>query len=377
MVTRPGCRNGIHGRGLWPPGRAGGRRSLVRTRRERRQPGGGGGDRGERPAESGDATPQAAGTSGPLEAAIVRFLAQLEGQRRAAAHTVAAYRRDLAQLARFAREKRGDRVGAADLDVMLLRGWLGALARTHAPSSIGRKIAAARALLRFLERSGELTKNVAAELQLPKVRRGLPTFLDVDAAAEVVEVPETDEVEGLRDRAMLETLYGAGLRVSELCGLDLQNIDFRAGPGGAQEGSARVLGKGDKERLVPLGSKAAAALQAYLERRGELRHPKTGAIDPRAVFVSRRGARLGARWVQKLVQRYGALGAGRADLHPHALRHTCATHLLDGGADLRAIQKMLGHASLSTTQRYAHVSIDHLIKVYDGAHPLARRRRPV
>jgi integrase/recombinase XerC len=311
-----------------------------------------------------------------LETAIARFLAQLQGERRAAAHTVAAYRRDLEQLAAFAREKRGDRIGPADLDVLLLRGWLGALARTHAASSIARKIAAARALLRYLERSGEVPKNAAAELQLPKIRRPLPTFLDVDAAAEVVETPGTDAVEALRDRAMLETLYGAGLRVSELCGLDLQHLEWRPGPGGALEGAARVLGKGSKERLVPIGSKAVAAIRAYLERRGALRHPRTGALDPRALFVSRRGARIGARWVQKLVRRYGALGAGRADLHPHALRHTCATHLLDGGADLRAIQKLLGHASLSTTQRYAHVSIDHLVKIYDAAHPLARRRSP-
>jgi integrase/recombinase XerC len=165
---------------------------------------------------------------------------------------------------------------------------------------------------------------------------------------------------------MLETLYGSGLRVSELCGLDLDHLEL--------PDSVRVIGKGNKERIVPLGSHAAAALEAYLARRGELRHPKTGAIDPRAVFLSRLGLRIGVRRVQTLVHSYGALGAGRADLHPHALRHTCATHLLDGGADLRSIQKLLGHSSLSTTQRYAHVSIDHLMKVYDSAHPLARRR---
>lgn len=327
---------------------------------------------------AGPAEDEARAPSNALEAAIARFLAYLEVERRAPANTVSAYRRDLAQLARFARERRGDKASPAGLDVLLLRGWLGALARTHAPSSIARKIAAARALLRYLERSGEVQKNAAAELSLPKVRRPLPTFLDVDAAAEVVEAPSADAAEGLRDRALMEALYGGGLRVSELCGLNLTDLSFRPRPGGAPddlEGSARVIGKGNKERLVPLGSKACAAIRAWLERRGELRHPKTGALDPRAVFVSRRGARLGVRWVQELVRRYGALGAGRADLHPHALRHTCATHLLDGGADLRAIQKMLGHSSLSTTQRYAHVSIDHLIRVYDAAHPLAKQPR--
>jgi integrase/recombinase XerC len=320
--------------------------------------------------------PGAPAAPGPLGRAAERFLAHLEGQRRASAHTVAAYRRDLAQLTRFAEGKRGPRVAPADLDVLLLRGWLGQLARTHAPASIARKIAAARALLRYLEQTGEVSKNAAAELSLPKVRRPLPTFLGVDAAAEVVETPDETSAEGLRDRAILETLYGSGLRVSELCGLDLVHVAWQPGPTGAEEGTLRVLGKGDKERLVPLGSRAAAALRAYLARRSELRHPKTGAQDRRATFLSLRGARIGARRVQELVHRYGALGAGRADLHPHALRHTCATHLLDGGADLRAIQKLLGHASLSTTQRYAHVSIDHLVKVYDAAHPMARRRSP-
>jgi integrase/recombinase XerC len=173
---------------------------------------------------------------------------------------------------------------------------------------------------------------------------------------------------------VLETLYASGLRVSELCGLDLGDVEVGPPRGAGELGSVRVLGKGSKERVVPLGSAAAAAVRAYLERRDELRDHRTGAIDPRALFLSRRGARLGVRRVQILVHRYGALGAGRADLHPHALRHTCATHLLDGGADLRAIQTILGHASLSTTQRYTHVSIDHLTKVYDAAHPLARRK---
>ncbi len=179
--------------------------------------------------------------------------------------------------------------------------------------------------------------------------------------------PDEESAEGLRDRALLEVLYGAGLRVSELCGLDLGSIDLT-------RGSVRVIGKGDKERIVPLGAAAVSAITTYLQERARLADPTTGDLDPRALFLSKRGKRLGVRRVQTLVHRYGALGAGRADLHPHALRHTCATHLLDGGADLRAIQKMMGHASLATTQRYTHVSIDHLVKVYDAAHPLARRR---
>jgi len=305
-----------------------------------------------------------------LVQAIQRFVAYLAKERRASPHTTSAYRRDLEQLAAFVAERRPGASGPGDLDVLVLRGFLGQLARTVAPASVARKIASVRAFLRFLERRGEVDKNVAMELALPKVRRPLPTFLNVDAAAEVVTTPDASSPEGLRDRALMETLYASGLRVSELCGLDLDSIEID----GAELGSVRVLGKGSKERVVPLGKAAAAAVRAYLARRDELRDPRAGTLDPRALFVSRRGARLGVRRVQHLVHQYGALGAGRADLHPHALRHTCATHLLDGGADLRAIQKMLGHASLSTTQRYTHVSVDHLMKVYDAAHPLARRR---
>jgi integrase/recombinase XerC len=152
--------------------------------------------------------------------------------------------------------------------------------------------------------------------------------------------------------------------VSELCGLSLGDVDL-----GSAE--ARVTGKGRKERVVPLGRKCVEALRAWLEARPSVVNPRTKLQDPAALFLATRGRRIGRRQVHGIVQKYGALGAGRPDLHPHALRHTCATHMLSGGADLRAIQEMLGHASLSTTQRYTHVSIDHLMKVYDQAHPLA------
>jgi len=328
------------------------------------------------PMHTGDATQGAVkarpkpppGSCAGLEEATVRFVRHLEEERQASPHTVSAYRRDLAQLVAFIRDKRPHVQTAADIDVLLLRSFLGQLARTHAPPSIGRKVAAIRTFLHYLEVRGEITTNAAATLELPKVRRPLPTFVNVDAAAEIVEAPDESTAEGQRDRAMLEVLYGSGLRVSELVGLNIGDVEFDA-----EGGRARVLGKGRKERIVPFGSLAKNALTKWMVRRDELRHPKTGALDERAMFVSRLGKRIGVRQVQHLVRRYGALGAGRADLHPHALRHTFATHLLDGGADLRAIQRMLGHASLSTTQRYTHVSTEHLMKVYDAAHPLARR----
>ncbi len=332
----------------------------------------------------------------PLRDLKQSFLVHLADERRASPNTVSAYGRDLdallafveegagiapARPARLTRARRPDHAASAALDLYVLRAWLGQLARTCKPSSIARKIASVRAFGRWMKRQGHSHVNPAEQLASPKVRRELPTFLSADDAASVVEAPDVDNVANrpptsnaartrraalvLRDRALLEVLYGGGLRVAEACGLDLDQL-------ARGDRTVRVVGKGRKERIVPLGRKAGAALDAWLAVRGALGHPRTRFVDAHAVFLSTRGRRLNARAVQLLVRRYGLAGAGRADLHPHALRHTCATHLLDGGADLRAIQEMLGHASLSTTQRYTHVSVAHLLKVYDAAHPLAR-----
>lgn len=310
-----------------------------------------------------------------------RFLVHLRDEKRASPNTILAYGRDLDALVAFisAKDDENDRPRArtreASLDVYVLRGWLGDLSRRCKPSSIARKLASVRAFGRWLKKNGHVRVNPAEQLASPKVRRELPTFLSSEDAAHVVEAPNEDNVSSkraeeavaLRDRALLELLYGGGLRVSEASNLDIGQLSLG-------ERSARVMGKGSKERMVPLGRKAESALTAWLAVRHELAHPKTRRLDPSAVFVSTRGLRLGPRAIQLLVRRYGLLGAARADLHPHALRHTCATHLLDGGADLRAIQEVLGHASLSTTQRYTHVSVAHLLKVYDAAHPLAKKR---
>jgi integrase/recombinase XerC len=214
-------------------------------------------------------------------------------------------------------------------------------------------------------KKGILSRSPAEDIASPRMRRPLPTFLGVDTAKQVVESPD-DTPSGKRDRALLELLYGSGLRVSELGFLDMSHV-------GAA--SVRVLGKGNKERVVPIGRKCAAALDVYLAARSRLAHPKTGELDASALFVTGRGTRMRREDAYRIVRKYGILGAGRADLHPHALRHTCATHLLEGGADLRVIQEMLGHASLSTTQKYTHVSVEQLMRVYDGAHPLARAAR--
>jgi len=318
--------------------------------------------------------------SGPQDAlgvATRRFLDHLEAERRASPHTVAAYGRDLRQLADFLRERLGRPIEVADVDKIMLRRWLAELASKWAPATIGRKLAAVRAMFLYLERTGRVRSNPAALIGSPKLRRKLPAFLGVDAAEQVMTAPRDltptaratarAEAERSRDAVILELLYGCGLRVSELASLDLQQLSL-------SEQQVRVLGKGRKERLVPLGSKAAAALNEYLPRRESLRHSRTGRLDVQALLLGRRGQRLGVRQIQTLVKRYGRLGAGRPDLHPHALRHSCATHMLDGGADLRAIQELLGHASLSTTQRYTHLSLEQLLRVYDSAHPLARHK---
>lgn len=306
-----------------------------------------------------------------LEPAIARFIEHLSSEVRASRHTLDAYRRDLQQLSAFLRAELGRNPSLSDVTKLSLRRWLGVLSSERSPITIGRKLAAVRSFFRYLERQGAIKSDPSALLASPKVRRKLPLFLGAEAAERVVTAPNEDrarrEVERLRDTALLELLYGSGIRVSELNGLDLGDIDLRAQ-------RLRVVGKGNKERIVPLGGKARSAVEAYLARRAELRHPRSGVQDPDALLLGRHGKRLGVRRTQSIVRRYGALGTGRPDLHPHALRHSCATHMLEGGADLRAIQEMLGHASLSTTQRYTHLSLDQLMRVYDQAHPLARAR---
>jgi integrase/recombinase XerC len=303
---------------------------------------------------------------------VAAFVDHLRLERRASSNTVDAYGRDLQQLVVFTRGMLSGPARPQDVTKLVLRAFLGELAKDRSAASIARKLAAIRAFFRRLVRTGALKESPADLVGTPRVHRRMPAFLDAESAGAVVEAPSAapfgTDVTRLRDAAMLEVLYGSGLRVSELVRLDIAAVSL-------DEGSARVLGKGRKERLVPLGTRAIEALRAYLPRRAELAHPKSGALDASALFVGRLGRRITTRWVQQLVHRYGALGASRPELHPHALRHSCATHMLEGGADLRAIQDMLGHSSLSTTQRYTHLSLDQLLSVYDKSHPLARSRQ--
>lgn len=316
-----------------------------------------------------DAVPSAL----PLQAEVDAFLRHLTSERRLSAHTTDAYRRDLRQLQTFLATA-AFKSDIKAVNKQWLRRWLADLAGQLKPESVARKISCVRTFFRYLLREGKRLDDPAARLALPKLGRTLPKFLSPENAAAVMEIPsEIGTLESkLRDAALLELLYGCGLRVSELCGLDLDSFE-------QDHNYVRVRGKGNKERLVPVGEPARDAVMSYLVDRKKLRHPLTGNQDERALFLNQRGGRLTQRSVQRFVSRYGAWAAGRPDLHPHALRHSCATHMLEGGADLRAIQEFLGHASLSTTQRYTHVSMDQLLQTYDQCHPFSgaeQRRKP-
>ena len=303
----------------------------------------------------------------PLEQQIDAFAQYLADERRASPRTVETYIRDLRSFRDYIREE-GLPADAGKLDIVALRGFLSSLFGSNQASTMKKKVSAVRSFFKFLLKRQIIEQNPASGLRSPKIAKSLPRFLTVDQAFRVMDAPPKEDKRAksfkVRVQALLETLYGTGVRVSELAGMNVNHCDFT-------ESEVRVLGKGGKERIVPLGKSAVEAIRTYLpERGGLLEKAKEG--DPDALWLSRIGRRLSVRQIQNIVRRHGTLGAGRGDLHPHAMRHTCATHLLDAGADLRSIQELLGHSSLSTTQRYTHVSVDRLMEVYDRAHPLAR-----
>jgi integrase/recombinase XerC len=299
------------------------------------------------------------------------FQRYLETERGASPRTVSAYLADVDQFQAMYVARRGKEPVPARVDTPEVRAYLAGLFGKNQASSTARKLSSLRAFFRFLARKGQVNDNPAALVRSPKRKKSLPRALNVDETIRLVTTPSSAEApkyepSRLRDQAILEVLYGAGLRVSECCALDLDDVDDRGH-------LIRVRhGKGGKERIVPVGSKALEAVAAYLAVRDELRDPRGGA-DEAALFRNVRGGRLTPRAVQRHLRAYVA-AAGTAPATPHALRHSFATHLLDGGADLRAIQELLGHASLASTQIYTRVSLDHLMKVYDQAHPHALKK---
>lgn len=298
-----------------------------------------------------------------LERAVGDFAVYLAAERGFSEHTVRSYRSDLVQLTDFARERGAET--SADLDLELLRDWLWKGSQAGlAKATLARRAAAARALTAWLARTGDQPVDAAARLRAPKSDRHLPRVLtrgQIDGILSGLAArAATDDAVALRDLAMIELLYASALRVSELTGLDIADVDLG-------RLTVRVLGKGSKERVVPFGIPAKNAITAYLDRG----RPELVAGEASALFLGAKGKRLGSRSVYELVSRLLESVPGTGPSGPHALRHTAATHLLDGGADLRAVQEMLGHASLGTTQLYTHVSTERLKESYRSAHPRA------
>jgi integrase/recombinase XerC len=294
-----------------------------------------------------------------MRTAMDRFLLHLDRERNASAHTIRAYGQDIAQFADHLRAQVGRDPRPEDADHLSVRGFLAAL---HAGGtrrvSAARKLASLRTFFRYLCREGILERNPAAAILSPRLERRIPGHLDEGEAAALLDVPGADDA-SLRARALLELLYATGIRCAELVGLDLSEVDLDAR-------MVRVLGKGRKERVVPFGTRARAALLAYLPARARMT-PRTDAL-----FVNRRGGRLTDRSVRTILADRVRAAALAKRISPHGLRHSFATHLLGRGADLRTIQELLGHASLSTTQRYTHVDLRQILDIYSKAHPRAR-----
>lgn len=293
------------------------------------------------------------------------FLSCLSVERGASSHTIDAYAGDLRAYLAHLSERGTSPLEATREDVTAFMAAL--QARGMAPSTVERKVAAVKSFHTFLVREGRTANHPTVDLPLPKVPERLPDVLSIEQVERLMAQPFTSDPTGLRDRAVLEVLYGCGLRVSELTGLDLLDVDLDGG-------FVRVLGKGSKERLVPIAGAAADALRDYLAHgRPYLRASRTTSRqDPNAVFLSVRGSRLARQSVFGIVRTRGRTVG--IELHPHTLRHSYATHLLQGGADLRSLQEMLGHADISTTQIYTHVDRTHVREQYLSSHPRAGRR---
>ncbi|HZA91010.1 MAG TPA: tyrosine recombinase XerC [Gemmatimonadales bacterium] len=296
---------------------------------------------------------------------ITEYLVHLEKERDVSPHTVKAYARDLDAFTEFCNRHYGD-WSWGTVDRLGVRGFLGELQRKGlARRSAARALSAVRSFYRYLQEHHGVANTIARAARMPKLEKRLPSYMDRQQTGTLFEWAESraggDEFGPTRDLAILELFYSTGMRLSELCGMNLEDLDLLSD-------QAKVRGKGRKERIVPVGSRAVLALRRYLH----LREPVVARqkSDRRAVFVSRSGKRLAARGVQRIV--HGMLdGIGVDGLRVHSLRHTFATHMLDAGADLRAVQELLGHASLSTTQIYTHTSVERLKKVYNQAHPRA------
>lgn len=284
------------------------------------------------------------------------FIKHLSDERNYSEHTVKAYRGDLENFRDFLLKEEKE---IEDADIATINAYVSTLYGKNSPSSVERKVSAIRSFFSYLVRKGLATQNPAKLVRTPKKEKHLPVFLSVDEVFNLVDVKDSEKNPlRVRDRAILELLYSSGLRVSELAGATLADLSIG-------EAIMRVRGKGNKERIVPVGSKALSALGEYLDIRETLK-PASDRI-----FLNSRGGGITTRSLARIIKKYGLVSGISKNVSPHVLRHSFATHLLAGGADLRAIQEMLGHASLSTTQRYTHLSVERIMEVYDKTHPNA------
>ncbi len=293
---------------------------------------------------------------------IEDFNTYLSVEKGASANTIDAYLSDLKQFSAYLNTLHHGQP-LESVSMLEIRSFIASLLKTDKKSSVGRKLAALKTFYKFLLREHIIEMNPAELIALPKKDKLLPGFLNVDEAFGLIEQPEGDTFLSLRDRTMLELFYASGLRVSELVGLDIENIDINIG-------YVRVIGKGRKERVVPVNKKAIDVIGHYLKDRTSFLQGRT---ETGALFVNKNGKRITRRAVGMIVRKYMLKSGINKHISPHSLRHTFATHLLDAGADLRFIQELLGHSSISTTQVYTHTSMDRLMKVYDDAHPRAHK----
>lgn len=304
-----------------------------------------------------------------LEEAIRLFMEYLQNEKGYSEHTQRNYQVDLKQLACFltgndagSRKGNGRDIAIHGIESIAIRKYVGSLYGRLKRTTIARKLSAVRSFFLFLEKEGVIKINPAVEVQSPKLEKYIPSHLPVDDVFRLMELPDREKPLGLRDLAVLEVLYSCGIRVAELVGMNVSSIDY-------DQRLVRVTGKGDKERLLPIGRQALKAVKAYLVATGQLR--KRMVLEGRGepLFMNFRGGRLTTRSIGRIVKRYAGAGGLTEDISPHSMRHTFATHLLDGGADLRSVQELLGHKSLGTTQKYTHVSLKRLMEVYDKTHP--------
>lgn len=309
----------------------------------------------------------------PLLDFIEKFENYLRVEKNASLHTITNYLIDLKQFSGFLRETdQAAGINAAEdlqnLDRMTVRSFLGYLfAKSYSGATMGRKLATLSSFFKFLCREGYLKTNYAKLIPVPKKNQKLPSFLSVDDVFRLIDLPARDSFIGARDHAILELFYSTGMRIGELETVSMYHIDL-------ESRIVRVMGKGKKERLLTVGSKAADAIRAYLLRRKEIIEKYKPQPAPENLFLNHRGVGITARGVRKALERYIGKDQFPGQVSPHTLRHSFATHLLEAGADLRSIQEMLGHAHLSTTQKYTHLTVDKLMQVYDSAHPRAQKK---